>query len=178
MRDRLFASLLFLTLFAFLPAAAAENRHGFGLALVSGVADCDSCPNSIEFTGFALFAKIGFTDNWGLQISYRDMEDNEDLLLDEEDTYTQFGVQAVYMWRPAKTVRPHIKFGLENTDFEGEIPGVLTYTVDDTALAVGGGFEAGSQRVAFLLDYDFTMIEILDEDFGFGNLNLGITFKF
>jgi hypothetical protein len=162
----------------FLPAAAADNRHGIGLAVVSGAADCDSCNDAIEFTGYSLFGKIGFTDNWGLMITYRDMEDNEDLFLSEEDTYTQVAVQAVYMWRPTKVMRPHVKFGVERTDLEGKIPGFATVSDDDTTLAVGGGFEAGSQKVAFLLDYDFTLADIFDEDFAFANLNLGIIFKF
>jgi hypothetical protein len=81
------------------------------------------------------------------------------------------------MWRPAKKVRPHVKFGVERTDLEGKIPGFATVSDDDTTLAVGGGFEAGSQKVAFLLDYDITVADIFNEDFAFVNLNLGIIFK-
>jgi len=178
MRQKCVPMLMILTFFLFSPAVAAENKHGLGAALVSGVVDCDSCVDSIEFSGFALFGKIGFTENWGLLITYRDMEDDEDLFLNEEDTYTQFAVQGVYMWRPAKRFRPHVKFGLERTDFEAKVPGFVTLSDDGTALAVGGGFEAGSQRVAFFLDYDFTIVELFDEDFDIANLDLGIIFKF
>jgi hypothetical protein len=161
-----------------LPAVAVESRHGLGGALVFGTLDCDSCVDEFDFDGFSLFGKIGFTDNWGLLIKYHDMEDDEDFFLDEEDTYTQFAVQGVYMWRAPKAFRPHVKFGLERTDFEAEIPGLLKESDDGVALAVGGGFEAGSQRVAFILDYDFTQVELFDEDFDLANLDLGIIFKF
>jgi hypothetical protein len=106
------------------------------------------------------------------------MEDDENFLFDETDSYTQIGVQAVYMWRPSKTFRPHVKFGLERTDFEAEIGGLTVAADDGVGLAVGGGFEAGSQRVAFFLDYDFTAVELFDEDFETANFDLGIIFKF
>lgn len=177
MRQKWIANLMILTCFSIFPAAAAEGRHGLGGALVSGVLDCDSCVDTFEFGGFALFGKIGLTENWGLLITYRDMEDDEDFFL-LEDTYTQLAVQGVYMWRPARQFRPHVKFGLERTDFEKEVPGSGTVSDDGTALAVGGGFEAGSQRVAFFLDYDFTVVELFDEDYDIANLDLGIIFKF
>jgi hypothetical protein len=167
-----------LALFLCAPAGAAVSRHGVGGALVGGALDCDSCFDAIGFAGFAVFGKIGLTDNWGLLITYRDMEDDENLLLGEKDTYQQIGVQALHMWRPRKLFRPHVKFGIERTDFEAEIGGVTVAADDGAGLAVGGGFEAGTQRVAFFLDYDFTVVELFDEDFEIANLDLGIIFKF
>jgi hypothetical protein len=86
------------------------------------------------------------------------------------------------MWRPSKTVRPHIKLGLERTDFERKVPGSPTVSDDGTGWAGGGGFEAGNQRVAFFLDYDITRVKLdiggsNNEDFTFANLNAGIIFK-
>jgi hypothetical protein len=170
--------VVLLAIFLSLPAAAAENRSSFGGALVFGTLDCDSCVDELDFVGFSLFGKIGITDNWGLLLKYRDMEDDEEFFLGEEDTYTQFAVQGVYMWRAREVFRPHVKFGLERTDFEAEIPGLLKESDDGVALAVGGGFEAGTPRVAFILDYDFTRVELFDEDFDLANLDLGIIFKF
>jgi hypothetical protein len=177
--ERVQTSTIFIAMMlAALPAAAVESRNGVGGALVSGTLDCDSCIDELDFEGFAVFGKIGFTDHWGLLLKYRDMEDDEVLFLGEEDSYTQLAVQAVYMWRPRKAFRPHVKFGLERTDFEAEIPGVVRDSDDGVALGFGGGFEAGSQRVAFILDYDFTQVELFDEDFDLANFDLGVIFKF
>jgi hypothetical protein len=170
MRCRRLPILATLALFLCVPADAAVSRHGVGGALVTGLLDCDSCPDTFEFTGFSLFGKVGLTDNWGILVTYRDMEDDEAFVFGE---YTQVGVQALYMWRPSKVVRPHVKFGLERTDFDAPF-----VSDDGTGLAVGGGLEVGSQRVAFFLDYDFTMVELFDEDFEIANLDLGIIFKF
>lgn len=155
----------------------AEHKHGIGLGLDSATLDTDSLPEAIEFTGFTLFGKIGFTDNWGMFISYRDMEDDEDLLFGEEDSYTQIGVHAVYMWRPDKRVRPHVKFGLARTDFEAEAFG-LTLSDDGVGISVGGGLEAGSQRVAFFGDLDVNVVSLFGEDFTFSDVTLGVIFKF
>lgn len=170
--------LVVLAFFPFMPAGAADKKHGLGVAVVSGILDCDSCSDTFEFSGFALFGKIGFDKNWGLLITYRDMEDDENFIFGETDSYTQFSVQAVYMWRPTKKFRPHVKFGLASTDFKAKLPGFPTISDDGTGLAVGGGFEAGSQSVAFFLDYDYTTVDLFDEDFETANFNLGIIFKF
>lgn len=177
MRLKHLSVLVVLALVPFVSAGAAEKQSGFGGALVAGTLDCESCSDTFEFSGFSLFGKIGFNKNWGLLITYRDAEDDEDFLFNETDSYTQLAVQAVYMWRPSKMFRPHVKFGFESTDFEAEAPGFPTVSDDGTALAVGGGFEAGSQSVAFFLDYDFTTVELFDEDFDIDNLSLGIIFK-
>lgn len=186
MSRRSFSTSMLLAFFLFLPAVAAEHNSGLGAALAGGAADCDSCFDATAFSGFALFGKIGITRNWGVLITYRDMEQEDDdlfsLFFNEKDTYTQLAVQGVYMWRPSKTVRPHVKFGLERTDIEREIPGAPKVSADGTGWSVGGGFEAGSQRVAFFLDYDITGVKLdfgafNDEDFAFANLNAGIIFK-
>jgi hypothetical protein len=176
-----------LTFFLFLPAVAADHNSGLGAALAGGVANCDNCFDATVFSGFALFGKIGITRNWGVLVTYRDMEQRDDdlfsLFFNEKDTYTQLAVQGVYMWRASKTVRPHIKFGLERTDIEREIPGSPTVSDDGTGWSGGGGFEAGSQRVAFFLDYDITRVKLdlgafSNGDYAFANLNAGIIFKF
>jgi len=161
------------------PALAKENRSGAGVAFASGTVDV-SVPDvpDLDFTGYTLFWKYGFTDHWGLLLSYRDMEDDENLLPGEELNYTQFGVHAVYMWRHGKKVRPHVKFGVANTDIEVIDPTLGTASEDELAFSVGGGLEAGSERIAFFADYDFTQFEISGIDFDVANLSLGIIFKY
>jgi hypothetical protein len=156
----------------------AEHKHGVGLGLDSATLDTDSLPEAIDFTGFTLFGKIGFTENWGMFISYRDMEDDEDLLFGEEDSYTQIGVHAVYMWRPDKRVRPHVKFGIARTDFDAELTGFPTLSDDGVGISVGGGLEAGSQRVAFFGDADVNVVSLFSEDFTITDVTLGVIFKF
>ena len=156
----------------------AENRHGVGFGIDSATLDSDTLPVPLDFTGFTLFGKIGFTDNWGLLISLRDMEDDELLLGGEEDSYTQIGVHAVYMWRPNRLVRPHVKFGIARTDFDAKIPGNPTLSDDGAGISIGGGLEAGTQKVAFFGDVDATVVSLFNEDFAIGDMTLGIIFKF
>ena len=170
--------LAILTLLSLAPAGAAESKHGVGIAGVSGIFDCEFCFGPYNFVGFSLFGKIGFDSHWGLLITYRDMDDEEFVIFGDEDSYTQWGVQAAYMWRPSKPFRPYVKFGLERTDYTSEDSILVTVSDDGTSLAVGGGFEAGSQRVAFVLDYDFTVVELFGRDSDIGNAGAGIIFKF
>jgi hypothetical protein len=81
------------------------------------------------------------------------------------------------MWRHGKRVRPHIKFGVANTvlKFKDYLD---TQSVDDLAFSVGGGLEAGSERVAFYADYDFTRVDYFGFDFDVASLALGIVFKY
>ena len=169
------AALLILVL----PALAKENRSGAGFALNRGMVDIDfPGTTDVEFAGYSLFWKYGFTDPWGLLISYRDMDDDEDLFPGEEVDYSQFGVHGVYMWRHGKKVRPHVKFGIANTDLEVIDPGQGAVSEDDMAFSFGGGLEAGSEKVAFYADYDFTRIELSGVDFDVANLALGMIFKY
>ncbi len=172
-------AIISLLLAVALPVAAADNRSGAGFALVRGSVDANFLPESLDFTGFTLFWKYGFTDSWGLLVSYRSMEDDENLLFGEEDEYDQLSVHAVYMWRHGMRVRPHIKFGLARTDFEVRLPGG-SVSEDDTAISIGGGLEAGSEKVAFYADYDFSEPEFdfLVDDLELYNLSLGMIFKY
>jgi outer membrane protein with beta-barrel domain len=160
------------------PAFGAEPKNGIGFGLTGGTVDSDVLSDSLNFTGYMLFAKLGITDHWGLAISYRDMKDDENLAFGEEDSYTQGALHAVYMWRPGKMVRPHVKFGIERTRFEAKEPPFPTLSDDDVAGSVGGGLEVGSPTLAFFGDYDLTRARLFDEDFDFGNLTAGIIFKF
>jgi len=159
-------------------AHAAESKHMVGVGLETAFLDVDGLPDALEFNGFSVFGKWGITKNWGILISYRDMEDNEDLLFGEKDSYNQIGVYGVYMWRADKKVRPHIKFGASRVDLDVEVPGFPTTSDDDTAFSIGGGMEAGSQRVAFFADYDFCTVSLLGADSDIGDLTLGVAFKF
>ena len=105
------------------------------------------------------------------------MEDDENLLLGEEDEYTEIGVHGAYMWRPDNKVRPHVKFGFVQTDLEISVPG---FSIDDdgTGFSVGGGLEAGSEKVAFFADLDVSTVELFDVDFDFVSVTLGAIFKF
>jgi len=178
MRRMTLPVLVTLTLILAVPAFGAEPKSGIGFGLTGGVVDSDSLSDSLSFSGFALFGKIGFTDHWGLAVTYRDMKDDENLAFGEDDSYKQTSVHAVYMWRPGKIVRPHVKFGIERTEFEAKLPPFPTLSDDDVAGSVGGGLEVGTPKVAFFGDYDFTQARLFDEDFDIGNLTLGIIFKF
>ena len=155
---------------------AAERKHGVGLGLASSTVEPENITD-VDFAGFTVFGKIGITKNWGILVSYRDMEDDEDLLGGEEDEYTEIGVHGVYMWRADHKVRPHVKFGFVRTDLEISVPGA---SIDDdgTGLSVGGGLEAGSQKVAFFGDLDVARVDLFDVDFDFVSATLGVIFKF
>lgn len=170
--------ILALTLTLATLAFGQTKRHGVGITYDLANLDSDDLPDAISFDGFTIFFKIGFTDNWGLFLDYRDMNDDEDLAFGEEDSYTEYSADAVYMWRPAKKVRPHVKFGLAYVDAEGEIPGFVSLSDNNIGLSFGGGFEAGSPRVAFFLDYEAVFVELFDADTFIGDLGLGIVFKF
>jgi len=161
---------------------AAENRSGGGIGLELGAVEADVFVTDIEFTGFSLFYKQGFTDRWGLLATYRDLEDDEGLLSGESYAYTQFAVHGVYMWRVGKRVRPHVKFGLAYTDFEFKIPGLFSGSDDGTDMSIGGGLEAGSEKVAFFGDFDYSepTIDFPDAspDLEIANLTIGVIFKY
>ncbi len=165
------------------PATAADYRSGAGFAFTSGIVDADFLlPEELAFVGYTIFWKVGITERWGVLVSYRDMEDDEFLLFAEEDEYTQIAVHAMAMWRHGKQVRPHVKFGLARTELEATIPFTLNTKDDDTTLSIGGGLEAGSERIAFFADYDFTEPELnlvgIPDDYSIWNLSLGMIFKY
>ena len=166
------------------PASAEDNRSGAGFAFTSGIVDADFVvlPEELAFVGYTIFWKAGITEQWGMLVSYRDMDDDEFLLLAEEDEYTQFAVHAMVMWRHGKRVRPHVKFGLAYTELEATGPFILDTKDDDTTLSIGGGLEAGSEKIAFFADYDYTQPELnligVNADYDVWNLSLGIIFKY
>lgn len=160
-----------------LPVPAVAADHGLGVAIVDATTDCEGCFDRAH-AGLALFGKIGFTPNWGLLVTWRVTEDDEELPLGEEESASQLAAQALTMWRADKAFRPHIKFGLEYTDMEVEIPGLTSRSDGELAPSFGGGFEAGSPTFAFFLDYDLTFVDLFGEDFDIDSLNLGIILKF
>ena len=86
---------------------------------------------------------------WGLQISYRDMEDDEDNLLPgEEGEFTQIGAHAVVIWRHGKVVRPLVKFGLVQTDIDLRDSTQFQRKVLEAAVAVPPGFVATYGEIA------------------------------
>lgn len=170
-------TLIALLMTASAVALAAERRHGVGVGVVTGTGEPDFAgTNEIDFVGGQIFGKFGITDNWGLLITLRDMEDDEDVPGASAE-YTQVSVHGMYMWRPDNKVRPHVKFGLQHTDLDLS---ALNLTIDDdgSAFSFGGGFEAGSEKVAFFLDLDYTEVELFDIDFQGSNLTAGVIFKF
>jgi hypothetical protein len=110
------------------------------------------------------------------------MRDDEDLAFGEEDDYMPVGVHGIYMWRPDKKLRPHIRFGFVWTDLESSFFRE-TFSDSGTGFGLGGGFEFGSPKIAFFLDYEFNTVELelvpsAKADFDFGNFTLGFIFKF
>lgn len=162
-----------------MPVSGATRLHMVGLGLTGGRVDNDEFIDEFEFEGVSIFGKIGFTKNWGLMLTIRTMEDDEDFSSGAELEYDQLAVHAVYMWRPEMKVRPHVKGGIAFTDFEGsDFPGAGNFSDDGAGLSIGGGLEAGSEQVAFFGDYDITVVELFDEDTTFANVTLGIVFRF
>lgn len=159
------------------PALAEVRASGIGAGLSAGMADSDALSEDLDFTGWTGYVKLAITNSWGFLLSYRDMEDDEDLLL-EEDSYKQASVYLIRTWRVEKIVRPHFKIGASRVDFEREIGGLLTSDDDDLGFSVGGGLEVGSQRVALFGDYDFTMVDLFGEEFRISNATAGIMLKF
>jgi len=162
------------------PASAKENRNGVGVTYTTGKLSIENVPGSGDFSGYTLFYKGGFNDRWGLLLSYRNMAvDSADVGPGEEFGYVQIGVHAVVLWRHAKEVRPFVKAGLVRTDVDISAPGYPAVSDNKSSFSIGGGLEAGSERIAFYLDYDFTRTEMFNlGNFDFSNLNLGIIFKF
>lgn len=162
----------------------AVNRHGVGLGYDVAIVDSDLFFATEDFNGFSVFGKIGFTDHWGLFVWYRDMEVDEEFFGVFEEEYTQLGVHAVYMWRPDKTVRPHVGFGLARTDMDVDDFFFNVFKSDQgVGLSVGGGLEAGSEKVALFAEYEFTIVDLDVSVFGeeetrIGDLLVGIIFKF
>lgn len=159
-------------------AWAGDRRSGIGFGFSSGTIDPDG-GGETEWSGGTVFGKIGFTDNWGLLLSVRSMEDDENLALVDGE-YDQFSAHGVYMWRPDKTVRPHVKFGMSRVDLEAQfLPGFLNLKASDAGagFSLGGGLEAGSPKVAFFADFELVVVELFSEDVGVANLTLGVMFK-
>jgi hypothetical protein len=173
--------LLGILLAGFSSALAQEHRHGVGAGFNFGIVDTQpetvdsTLGDAIEVTGWNVFGKFGFTARWAIELEYRQLEDDEDEAQKQE--FTQIGAYALHMWRPAKTFRPHIKFGLVRTELERT--GAFTTPVEDDAvgLGLGGGFEVGSQRVAFFFEMNVAIVTLLEEDLGIGTYNLGVMFK-
>ena len=177
--------LLGIVLLSFLstPGIGAENKHGVGFGINRSIVDSDVFFDDEDHEGFSIYGKIGITDKWGIFIFYRDMEDDEDFGGGFEQTYQQFGVRALRMWRPDMRVRPHVAFGLTMTDFEVDSGGFGFGTLSDdgVGISVSGGLEAGSQRVAFFSEYSVTVVDLGDidnDDTTIADLVLGIMFKF
>ena len=162
------------------PALADVNRSGIGAGVTFGAVDSDASDEGESFTGATVFIKAGFSDAWGLLFSYRRLESEDPVtaIFGENEIYEQLSVHAVRTWRADKVVRPHLKFGLARTEFETENFLSLTASDDGVGASLGGGFEAGTQRVAFLGDVDYSLVELFGEDFLFVNLTAGIIFKF
>lgn len=158
--------------------AAAASKHGVGFGLDRATFDSDEFRGDVDFEGFSVYGKVGLSDRWGILIAYRDMDDDEGFSFGAEESYTQVDLQAVHMWMPGATFRPHVKGGLTYVDFEEEIPGVPGLSDDATGFSLGGGFEVGSQRVAFLLDFTLAFVDLVGEDVRLRDLTAGVLFKF
>jgi hypothetical protein len=163
-------------------ALAQEHRHGAGVGFNFGIVDTNPATvdatlnDTIEVSGWNVFGKFGFTDHWAIALEYRRLEDDEDRALKQE--FTQIGAYGLYMWRPAKVFRPHLKFGLVRNGIERSSGSSSPLKDDAVDLGLGGGFEAGSQRVAFFFELNVAITTLLEEDLGIGTYNLGVIFKF
>ncbi len=160
------------------PAFAAVNDDAVGLGFDSSRMTFNFLAEDIEFSGFTGFVKIGADPRWGIILAYKIVEDNEDLLPGEKLSYDQVGVYGSRLWRTEKVFRPHIKFGLISVKFAIESPGSPFLGETTTGLAFGGGFELGSPRVAFLLDYEYGLVQLFNEDVDLNDLMLGVVFKY
>ena len=69
---------------AAVPVLAKDHRNGLGIAVTQGNVDPEIGGSDLDAEGYTVFWKYGFTDMWGLLFSYRDMDDDEDLLPGQE----------------------------------------------------------------------------------------------
>ncbi len=173
---------VFAILLLFGSTAAAEKRHFIGFGFDAAIVDSDLFFNEEEHIGFSVFGKYGLSDHWGLFFFYRDMQDDEDIFsfIGLEQDYKQFGAQGVYQWRPNKKLRPHVGFGLAQTDVEADFSGLGTMSDDAIGLTLSGGLEAGSNRFAFYGEYLVTVVDLdtFDPDeTTIGNMTLGVVFR-
>ena len=175
---------ILLALFLVTPALAekANLRHGFYMSLTPGRVTGDAS-GDVDFLGLTLAVKLGFTRHWGLQLLGRASFDMESSPIDEEDQYQQIGASAVYMFRPMKELRPHVRLGAAWSRLRAEIPSVITIADDQFVPMVGAGLEWGSRKTAFFGEIDYSTGEyfqdtIIADDKGIFNVSLGVVFKF
>lgn len=175
---------ILLALFLVTPALAEKPnlRHGFYMSLTPGQVAGDAS-DDVDFLGLTLAVKAGFTRHWGLQLLGRVSFDTESSPIDEEDQFQQIGASAVYMMRPMKRIRPHVRLGFAWSRLRAEIPKVITIADDQFVPMAGAGLEWGSRKTAFFAEVDYSAGEyfqdtIIADDKTLINLSLGVVFKF
>ena len=159
---------------------AGSGRHGIGLGESLGTFAPDGDREEVDFTGYTLFAKIGLSGRWGIFLSYKDLDldTNEKPLLTEADAYTQAVAHLYRLWRPDMKIRPHAGFGLAWTEFETDSPAFPGLSDSGIGVSLGAGVELGSPEFAFLIDYQFTRVDLFGESFDLDDLMTGIILKF
>jgi hypothetical protein len=175
---------LLLAVFLATPALAEKPnlRHGFSMSLSPGRVQGDTS-GDVDFMGLALALKAGFTRHWGLQLLGRASVDTQSSSIDEESEFQQIAVSAVYMLRPMKEFRPHIRLGGAWSRIKTDIPGVINTADTEILPMAGGGFEWGSRKTAFFAEVDYVTGEYFQDtsfadDKTIVNVSLGVIFKF
>ena len=170
----LLVSLLLVLLAA--PAYGGEEKFGLGVGVNYGVTvESDSTASTFEeqgdTSGFTILGRYLFSNRWGLLLSYRVLEEDQEF--DLENKYRQVGFNAVRMWRNDKAVRPYFKFGLTRTERERPIA-----SEDGIGLSLGGGVEVGSKKLAFIGELESTGVQLGDETMGIASWTAGALFRF
>ena len=133
--------------------------------------------------GWGLVGRIGLSKRWGLEGSYRTVQDDEDFATGEEISIDLIGGHAYVIWLETLHTQWYAKMGLSWVDFEDEIPMMGTLSDEAIGPSIGIGFDWGSPRYAFFVDWELTFVNIEvipddDESINVGATVIGFIFKF
>jgi hypothetical protein len=139
--------------------------------------------DKLTFDGWGVSGRIALSKRWGIQFGYRNMDDDEHLDSGGSLSLDMIVVDSYFFWLKTDHTRWHVKAGLTWTDFEEKIPSVGTSSDQALGPSIGTGFEWGSARYAFFVDFGVTWVDIelipgKEESFIVGNTLTGFSFKF
>ena len=168
------------------PSPWAARKYALGLGYSGSTVNFDvprDGTSEFTFRGWGLVGRIGLSERWGLQFGYRNMDDHESLNTGEEISLNLITAHAYWVWLETKNSRWHVKFGLSWMDFESRIPSVGTSTDHALGPSVGTGFEWGTPKYAFFVDFGLTFADIelipgVEESLLVGNTISGFIYKF
>jgi hypothetical protein len=168
------------------PSPWATRKYAVGVGYSGSTVEADverDGDDQIVFGGWSIFGRAGLTERWGIQFGYRSMEDAESYSSGEEITLDLVGAHAYWIWLETKHSRWHAKFGLTWMEFESKTPTVTRVSDLGVTPSIGTGFEWGSPKYAFFVDFGVTVVDIElipgnEESLLVGNTITGFIYKF